>query len=517
MRTHLGLKAGAAVAVMALLASCSQNTAPEDGEPDAGSLDTFYSQQLNFVDCAPPAANLPSGETDASQMEYQCARMDVPLDYMNPAGETAEIALSRIPARSADPIGSIVLNPGGPGFSGTEFAATTAGAWAQSDVTDRFDLVGFDPRGVGASTPAVNCFDDDERETDAISAAISVLPHAMSEDSTREFYENCAAGSGGENALAHLGTRDVARDMDVMRAALGDDELTYAGASYGTRLGAVYAEMFPENVRALVLDGGMDPLAGTKERRIQQAGGMQRAFDELAKFCATQTDCALGPDPAQATEVFHSLVRPLVDAPLPAADGRELTFTKAIGGVVLGLYSQEAWQPVVMSLAQLRDGRGDSLIALSDIYQDRSADGTYANTLEATGAINCIDEERHSPAEEAALIRAAFDANPFVDSGRSVEGVRDTCEQWPVEPTLGYPYATEIEGLPDTLTVSVTGDALTPHQGAVNLADALGGSLVTVEGEQHGSIIAGNACVDEIVADYLIDLATPSYDSRCVL
>ena len=499
------------MAAFALLASCSQNTTQEDSVPGAGSLDTFYSQQLNFEACTPPTENA------WPTMEYQCARMEVPLDYSNPDGATVEIALSRIPARSVDPIGSVVLNPGGPGFAGTTFAATTAGAWVQSEVTDRFDLVGFDPRGVGASTPAVNCFDDDEREADAIGTAIGVLPHALSEESTREYYESCAAGSGGEDALAHLGTRDVARDMDVMRVALGDDKLTYAGASYGTRLGAVYAEMFPENVRALVLDGAMDPFAGTKERRIQQADGMQRAFDEIATFCATQPDCALGSDPDHATEVFQALVQPLVDAPLPVANGRELTFTKAIGGVTLGLYSQEAWQAVITGIANLRDGRGETLVALNDIYHERAADGTYPDTLEATGAVNCLDEERHTPAEETELIRAVFDASPFVDSGRPVENVRDTCEQWPVQPTLGYPYATEIEGLPDTLTVSVTGDALTPHQGGINLADALGGSLLTVEGEQHGSIIAGNVCIDDIVADYLNDLLTPADDARCRL
>ncbi|MET4048889.1 alpha/beta hydrolase [Rhodococcus sp. 1163] len=511
MRTHLGLKAGAVVAAIALLASCSQNTTPEEDAPDTGSLDKFYSQELNFETCTPPA------EKAWPTMEYQCANMDVPLDYANPDGETAEIAISRIPARSADPIGSVVLNPGGPGFSGTAFAATTADAWAQSAVTDRFDLVGFDPRGVGASTPAVDCFDDEEREADAIGAAIGVLPHALSEESTSEYYAHCAAGSGGEDVLAHIGTRDVARDMDVMRAALGDDELTFAGASYGTRLGAVYAEMFPENVRALVLDGAMDPLAGTKERRLQQADGMQRAFDEIAKFCATQSDCGLGPDPGRATEVFQSLVQPLVDAPLPVTDGRELTFTKAIGGVTLGLYSQEAWPAVIMGIANLRDGRGETLLALNDLYHERAADGTYLDTLEATGAINCLDEERHTPDEESALIRAVFDASPFVDSGRPVENVRDTCEHWPIQPTLGYPYATEIEGLPDTLTVSVTGDALTPHQGGIDLADTLGGSLLTVEGEQHGAIVAKNTCVDDIVADYLIDLLTPADDARCAL
>lgn len=484
----------------------------QPASPGAG-LDRFYGQKLAFKPCEP---QLPPG---APAVKAECARLKVPLDYRDPQGRQAEIALLRVPARGKNPIGSLVLNPGGPGFPGTGHAALTAAVWAKSPITERFDLVGFDPRGVGASTPALDCYTDDERDRGAKLSSIPAGLDDWTRQETRRLYQQCAKRSGGTRVLAHVGTRDVARDLDMLRQALGDDKLSYAGTSYGTRLGAVYAEMFPGKVRALVLDGAMDPLAGTRERRLQQATGMQAAFERLAASCATEhrQACPLGTDPKRATKLFHKLVRPLIDRPARTADGRGLTFEQAIEGVTAALYNQAMWPAAIAGFTEVKTGKGDTLLKLRDDYHGRSTGGVYPNSLEATLAINCLDEERHTPQQETALNRAWFKAAPFTDHGRPVKEARDGCEQWPVKPTLGYPYATGVKGLPDTLTVSVTGDAITPHEGGVNLARELGGSLLAVEGEQHGTLLAGNACVNDAVAAYLIDLKSPAEGARCKL
>ncbi|QFG27580.1 alpha/beta hydrolase [Actinomadura sp. WMMB 499] len=500
-----------ATALTLLLGAC---TAQVGAQPaSAGTdLDRFYGQELTFAACDPPdpAPGVPA-------VEAECARLKVPLDYRNPDGRQAEIALLRVPARGGDPIGSLVVNPGGPGFPGTDHAALIAAAWAKSPITERFDVVGFDPRGVGGSTPALDCYTDAERDRGAKLSSIPAGLDDWTERETRGLVRQCAERSGGEKVLAHVGTRDVARDMDVLRAALGDEKLSYAGTSYGTRLGAVYAEMFPKKIRALVLDGAFDPLAGTHERRVQQATGMQRTFERMAASCATEPGCPLGTDPDRATAVFQTLVRPLVDVPARTSDGRGLTFEQAVEGVTAAMYAESMWPVAIAGITELRAGKGDTLLKLRDSYHGRTADGTYPESLEASMAINCLDEERHTPDQEAAMSRAWYEAAPFTDPGRGVGQPRDGCEHWPIQPTLDYPYATGIKGLADTLTVSVTGDAITPHAGGVSLARTLGGSLLTVEGEQHGALLTGNACVSKTVAAYLIDLESPAEGARCKL
>ncbi|WP_243717484.1 alpha/beta hydrolase [Actinomadura darangshiensis] len=509
-----------AAALTLLLGACTGRAggqadlagADQDGqEPARSGLERFYGQQPAFKPCDP---ELPPG---APAVKAECARLKVPLDYQNPKGEQAEIALLRVPARGKKPIGSLVLNPGGPGFPGTDHAALTAAAWAKSPITERFDLVGFDPRGVGASKPELDCYTDAERDRGAKLSSIPAGIDDWTRQETRRLVEQCAARSGGKQVLAHVGTRDVARDVDVLRQALGDEKLSFAGTSYGTRLGAVYAEMFPKKVRAMVLDGAFDPLAGTRERRVQQSTGLQASFERMAASCATRQDCPLGTDSRRATRVFQKLVRPLIDKPARTSDGRGLAFEEAVEGVTAALYSKTTWPTAIAGIAELKAGNGDTLLKLRDTYHGRTADGVYPNSLEATLAINCLDEERHTPKQETALNRAAFKAAPFTDHGRPVKEARDGCEHWPVKPTLGYPYATGIEGLTDTLTVSVTGDAITPHEGGISLAKTLGGSLLTVEGEQHGALLAGNACVNKTVAAYLVDLRSPAEGTRCRL
>ncbi len=503
-------------AVLLTLSACSQPTPgqPSPGEIPAG-LERFYNQELTFGFCEGYATTDTDAETFANDT-FECARIEVPLDYENPDGRTAQIALLRVPAKG-EAIGSLLLNPGGPGFSGMSHAPLVADKLGEHPITEQFDLIGFDPRGVGASTPALDCFTDAQREADVKISTLNSGVDDYTDAETRQLYEQCAERSGGEDVLAHVGTRDVARDMDLLRAVLGDEKLTFLGQSYGTRLGAIYSEMFPQNVRAMVLDAAMDPTTGTTERRLVQFEGFQNAFNNMAVFCAESPDCPLGTDPEQATAVFQGMLQPLIDEPITTAAGRELTYTAALDGLLFLLFSDAQWPIIIQGIAELKAGRGDSLMILRDIYLDRSADGSYGNGNEATLAINCLDEERHTPEQETAMKRGVFEVAPFMDTGRPV-AARDICEHWPVQPTLGYPYAQNIEGLPETLVVSVTRDPATPHSGGISLAETLGGTLLTVEGEQHGvALIDDNACVNDIVTDYLIDLELPDEGATCTL
>nr|WP_246457860.1 alpha/beta hydrolase [Saccharopolyspora gloriosae] len=515
----------AAVALPLLLLATGCDHPPLPAKPPLPSLPQaavapeklarFYDQEPAWGPCADYATT--DGDREAfANPGFECARVEVPLDYDRPEGPTAQIAMLRIPARG-ERIGSLQYNPGGPGQSGMSVAATMlADPLTTSPIGEKFDLIGFDPRGTGASTPALDCFTDAEREDGALTMLLRFGAVDWTEQQARDLADQCAERSGGSDVLEHVGTRDAAQDLDIIREVLGDEKLNLLGQSYGTRLGAVYAEMFPENVRALVLDGPLDPAAKTLDRFEAQMTVTQRSFDELAAFCATGPACPLGTDPARATENFQNIVRPLLDAPVPALDGRRLTFNDAIDATITGLADEAAYPVLVQGLTELTSGRGDMLLAMRDAASSRAPDGKYSNALEANLAINCLDEDRRTPAEETALKRAVYAAAPFTDPGRPVVDAHDGCEDWPVRPTLGIPYAEGIEGLPPTLAVAATGDPLTPYEGGVNLAETLGSSLLTVDVARHGTVLlGGNACVDGIVADYLETSRTPPEGARC--
>jgi pimeloyl-ACP methyl ester carboxylesterase len=507
------ISATAVAALLLVLAGCAP-TRSAPGDPSADGLAPFREQDLRFGACDPP---MQGPDVAAPQVKAsQCATLEVPLDYAHPDEKAIDIAVLRVPATGKDRIGSVVINPGGPGAPATSFAPILAAVWAESPVVERFDIVGFDPRGVGLSRPSIDCYSDRQRDDDARLSAIAGYGTAWTKKSATDVARQCAAGSGGTKMISHIGTRDSARDLDVLRSALGDKKLSFVGTSYGTRLGAVYAEMFPDKVRALVLDGAVDPTKGTRDRYLQQAAGLQRSFEQVAAFCATQVGCPLGSDPAHASTQAQKLLRPLIDNPIHAADGRTVTFLQASEGIVAGLYSEAQWPRIVTGLTELRDGRADELLALRDEYHGRTASGAYPGMFEATFAINCMDEQRLTPAEANVTVTEGEAAAPFTDPGVSLETING-CAGWPSKPTLGFPYATDIRGLPQTLVLSVTGDPVTPHEGGVALARVLDARLLTVEGEQHGTTLSRNSCIDGAVAAYLIDLKLPKDGARCTL
>ncbi len=509
------------VASSALLGACAaQAVSSGSGSGPPGSappaeLTPFYDQQIVFEPCVPYATTAVDEKLFANE-RFDCARVQVPLDYADPDGARGEVALLRARARGQK-IGSLLTNPGGPGASGMSFAAALGPVWDTVTVGERFDVIGFDPRGVGASLPRAACYTDAEYDRgEGFSGEL--VPAIADAQQARDVERRCAEGSGGPQALAGFGTTDVARDMDVLRAVLGDEKLSYLGYSYGTQLGAVYAEALPQNVRAMVLDGAIDPDLTVTEFHLAQMRSFQMAFERYAADCATSSACPLGTDPARATETFHAIVRPLLDRPATTTDGRGLDYVDAVGGVTGGLYSPALWPEITTGLAEVAAGRGDVLQARNDAALGRGPDGRYNGLIDAVTSIRCMDSPRRTPAEQTDLARQIVAAAPILDTGRPVPQAHHECEAWPEPPTLPQPWLTEPVGLPPTLTVSTTGDPATPYQGGVNLARVLGGSLLTVEGAQHGVAMLGqSACVDGIVSDHLIDLKAPPVDARCTL
>ncbi|BBG03756.1 MULTISPECIES: alpha/beta fold hydrolase [Pseudonocardia] len=510
------------LASLLLVGACAAPARPPaPPEPADTALAQFHAQEVVFGPCEPYASSA-TDEALYGSGRFDCARVQVPLDYAEPDGPRGEVALLRAKARG-EKIGSLLVNPGGPGGSGMNLVASLGASWDTGPVGERFDVIGFDPRGVGASTPRVTCWTDAE-----IDRGVPPGPYRFDvpdERSARDIAQRCVQNTpGGVEALTSVGSVNVVQDMDVLRAALGDEKLSYLGFSYGSELGAMYAEAFPQNLRAMVVDGAVHPELSEPDFRLTQFTAWQETFERMAALCATGPDCALGTDPAQATERFQDLVRPLQDRPLSTADGRELTYDDTIEAVTLMQFAEAQWPVVVRALDELARGRGEPMLALRDLAVGRGPDGSYGGSLDidANLATRCMDNPRRTAEEHTELGRQAFAAAPFLDPGRPLDRAHYECEAWPEPVDRDLPWLGGVGGvdgeLPPTLTVSVTGDPGTPHEGGIAMARLLGGSLLTVEGVQHGiSLLGQSECVDEIVGGHLIDLRTPPADARCSL
>ncbi|MEU4598390.1 alpha/beta hydrolase [Nocardia sp. GTS18] len=483
-------------------------TPPTPLPPSPPGLNDFYEQRIDWGSCeefGSPEERLPPST--------QCARVTVPIDYARPDGPTAQIALSRIPARG-DKIGSLLMNPGGPGVSG--LSMVTVGH--RTELAERFDRIGFDPRGVGSSLPAIVCLTPPEADAERAEPPTDNTPAgiAEAEAENREYAGRCAERSGID-LLGHVGTREVVQDMDVLRSALGDAKLTYLGYSYGTRLGAAYAEKYPQNVRAMVLDGAVDSSQEPVQESLRQAAGFQGVFDAYAADCANSADCPLGTDPAGAVARFRQLVDPLQAAPARTEDPRGLSYNDAITGVQQALYSDEMWPLLTRGLTELQGGTGDTLLQLADLYDGRRADGTYANTQDAFNAIRCVDDPRITdPAVVARQDTEYRRAAPFLDDGKGTGAAPlELCASWPVSNT-SEPHRISAPGVAKIVVVSTTEDPATPYQAGVDLAEQLGAALVTFRGNRHtAALVAGDRCLDDAVIAYLTELATPTPGLTC--
>ena len=447
----------------------------------------------------------------------QCGRVSVPLDYANPEGAQAQLAVIRIPA-TGDRIGVLMVNPGGPGASAVDTVVGMGAALADTDIRRRFDLVAFDPRGVGHSTPELRCrtdaeFDAYRREPNADYSRAGV---AHIEDLNRQFAQRCEARMGKE-FLAGVGTASTARDMDVVRAALGENQISYLGFSYGTEIGAAYAEAHPDRVRAMVLDGAVDPNLAPIDESLRQMAGFQTAFDDYAADCAQSAGCPLGADPAQFVNRYHQLVDPLVTKPAKTSDPRGLSYQDAITGTVNALYSRQYWKFLTSGLLGLQRGTdpGD-LLLLADDYLNRDQAGHYQNSQDAFFAIRCVNGPFPAdPAVWAAADQRSRQDAPFLSYG-SFTGFapRDVCALWPVPPT-STPHPAVSPGPGKVVVVSTTHDPATPYQAGVDLAKQMGAGLITFDGTQHTIVFNGDACVDTAVTAFLIDRVQPPAGLRC--
>lgn len=459
------------------------------------------------------------GDGDSPELPAgaQCGELTVPVDYSksDPDAAVARLALIRFPA-TGQKIGSLVMNPGGPGESGVDAAANTVES-LPPDVRQRFDLVGFDPRGVGSSTPALRCNSDAENDAARADPQVDYSPAGVAhiEATEKQFVQRCVDKMGKE-FLANVGTVNVAHDLDRIREALGDAKLTYLGYSYGTDIGSAYAEAYPDKVRAMILDGAVDPSADPIQSDIDQSAAFQRAFNDYAADCAKVPSCPLGTDPSKAVDLYHHLVDPLVNKPAATKDPRGLGYSDAVTGTVMALYSPTMWPNLTDGLIELSHGRGDNLLALADDYSGRDSQGHYDNSNDADTAINCVDEppitDRATAIDEDRRMRQVA---PFMNYGRFTGNAPlDTCAFWPAPPTSG-PHLLSAPGLPPVLVVSTTHDPATPYQAGIALAKQLGGEVLTFDGTQHTVVFEGNSCIDGYATAYLINLKLPPPNSTC--
>lgn len=502
---------GRLIAVLLTVLTAATPLGPVAWASPAGETTPNYGQAPAWGSCADVIG------TVAALPTALCGVVDVPVDYAKPDGPQAQLAVIRVPA-TGDRIGALMVNPGGPGASAVDTVAGLAIKLSGSDVTRRFDLVGFDPRGVGHSTPEVRCrtdaeFDAYRREplTDYSPAGVARIEQVY-----RQLAQQCIERTG-QDFLANVGTASTARDMDVVRAALGENQINYLGYSYGTQLGAKYAELFGSRVRAMVLDGAVDPSADPIAQNIRQLAGFQTAFDDYAADCARSVECPLGQDPTQFVARYHQLVDPLVAQPGRTSDSRGLSYQDAITGTASSLYTPQYWKFLTSGLLGLQRGTdaGD-LLLLADDYQGRDAGGHYSNQQDAFTAIRCVDSPYPTdPAVWADADRRARLAAPFMAYGQFTGyAPRDGCALWPV-PATSSPGAATSPGPGKVVVVSTTHDPATPYQAGVELAREMDGSLITFDGTQHTVVFDGNACVDGAVAAFLVDSTQPGANLQC--
>lgn len=442
---------------------------------------------------------------------FSCATVRVPLDYAAPAGSSLGIAVVRLPA-TGKRIGSLLINPGGPGGSGVSYARAASSVLSPA-LRQRFDIVGFDPRGVGQSDP-IRCVSDA-----AIDAFLTAPPAPRTPAETSSAVRAAKRIADGcrqqaPRLLAHVGTLAAARDMDVLRGVLGEAKLTYLGKSYGTYLGAKYASLFPTRVRALVLDGALDPSLSFAALNAGQGAGFETDLRDFLRYCGNARAC--GSSPSDALSRLDRLLARVRSRPLPAPSApghRRLTYGEAIFGMVAALYSPSSWPYLSTALQAAERGDGSGLLQLSDQLADRDARGHFSNQLVANTAVNCLD--RPSPrslpeyaAAAAALRRTAPHFGPSLAWGSLV------CTYWPV-PAVDRPAPVRAPGAPPILVVGTTRDPATPYAWAVSLSRQLPGALLTYEADGHTAYRRGSACVDSAVDAYLISQRLPAAGTRC--
>jgi pimeloyl-ACP methyl ester carboxylesterase len=505
------LKAAAAVASLAMLTGCqlifpgSGGGADADRTADAevigdvpAELMSYYTQDVRWEDC---------------ENGFECATITVPMDYENPAGESIDIAAIRSEA-SGNPLGTVLINPGGPGASGYTTVRDSVNMVTSDRLRDNYDILGFDTRGVGRSS-AVKCLTDDER--DESRSTFHDLDTAEGRESAAqsagEFAAKCAANTG--ELLGHVDTESSARDMDILRAVVGDPKLNYLGFSYGSMLGATYAELFPERSGRLVLDGAMDPSLSNEEITLGQAAGFERAIRAYAQDCLSRPNCPMDGSVDDAVAQIGELIDSVEASPMTASDGRLVPVATFVNGFILPLYNDMNWPTLTQALTGAFNGDPTDMLRLADIGAERNPDGSYeGNTAAAFTAFNCMD---YSMTSDPAAMQAEADrleaASPTIGRYLAYGGV--TCQDWAYEP-VREPHPIHAAGADPIVVIGTTGDPATPYEWAEALSSQLDSAvMVTWEGQGHTAYGRAGECIEDAVDDYFIDGTVPEDGTRC--
>jgi pimeloyl-ACP methyl ester carboxylesterase len=466
-------------------------------------FEKYYEQVIEFVNC---------GE------RLFCADVEVPMNWDDPTSDPIIIATSYRQANKKKPIGFVVFNPGGPGASGYDWVLESSEFLGTKKLRENFNILGFDPRGVGRSS-AVSCLTD--AENDEFLYGVSGFELGSDEDiesaraSIKEFGQRCLEETG--ELLAHVDTVSAAKDMDVLRAVLGQQKLHYLGYSYGSLLGTTYATLFPDRVGQFVLDGAIDPTVSDEEQTLFQIEAFEKALRTFLESCEQFKECPFTGFVEGDLNTIKQFFLELETNPLPTQSGRELTIWAAVTGLIMPLYSETYWPYLATAFdTALNKDQGDLFLRLADQYNDRAEDGTYStNILAANYAISCLDSRGSMNTfsmkrQNSALIEAAPTLGRYWQFGAL------RCETWPFEvkqPPVSY----AATGAPTILVVGTTGDPATPYAQAQSLAGKIldDAFLLTYNGEGHTVYGQQVTCVDNVVDKFFMTAELPDKDPNC--
>ena len=515
-------------AAAVLAAGCSSGSGVEvqertsTAESSPETTDDTTESSDSTPDSAPDGPDLATiewGECDdeaVTDEELECATLPVPLDYDDPTGETIDIAMVRAPATS-DREGAVLFNPGGPGGSGFDPIAYS-GLTIQAELgLDHFDLVGFDPRGVDRSN-GIQCVDDAFQDEHLYldDTPDTSEEQALLDEADQGFTDGCKDRYG--DTLKFYSTEFTARDMDTIRAGLGDDQISFLGISYGTYLGGVYATLFPDNVRAMVLDSAYEPNGDTvEEQYLTQLVGFEGAFNDWAKWCQDDAAC-----PFNAPDVgarWDALLTKLDENPIANSDGRLGNQSTLGTATSAALYSESEWPVLADALAKAEAGDPAGIFALADDYNGRNADGTFTSLFQSFGIIRCASGITSQPPDDPeALLQEILEKAPRFGGDTTLEDLTDTDSDGCSELVGTDVEQAQLDYAGDgpIVVIGGTNDPATPFRWAEEMAAAMGpnAALVTFTGEGHGQLLA-STCVTEIEGALLADLTLPDDGTVC--
>lgn len=472
------------------------------GEDVAPDVEGWFQQDVDWQHCG----------------ENWCGTVQAPMDWFDVGAESIDLAVTVAPA-TGERRGAILYNPGGPGASGVEYVQQYADYLLRPEVREHYDLVGFDPRGVAGSTP-ISCYDDPQELYDWLwEIPEGPQPEPLSDEDLQQqledaqwFGDSCLEHTGP--LLQHIGTEQVASDLDLIRSLLGEQQLNYLGVSYGTLIGSTYADLFPENVGRFVLDAAVAPDSTDFDGTLYQAAGFELAYGNFVADCLTQEGCPFQGTKEDALQQTRALLDRVDADPIPVADGRLLGSSALFTAMAANLYAEVQWSTLRDVLADVAAGRGESAFAEADEYYGVNPDGTFAdNSLETLIAVNCLDypavtdfDEVRANAEQ--IMAAAPTLGPdFVGLG--------SCAGWPFEATR-EPHEITAPGADPIIVIGGINDPATPYQQAVDLAAMLeSGVLISVDAEGHGQYYTGNECVDQPVNEYFLTGTAPTGQIDC--